>query len=162
MAGVPDGCPAEAAEADRASDIDAIWPDPERRLFNRLKPFRRVAARYDKLDEAVLPFIHLTAALVMIRGFVNTLTNPSRNPVPSTSKGITAFAVIPLVFKPFCQSGRRDLNPRPLDPQSSALAKLRYAPVPEGISGDWVIVEFPGALSMELPGRSDRCISRIA
>ena len=26
------------------------------------------------------------------------------------------------------QSGRRDLNPRPLDPQSSALAKLRYAP----------------------------------
>src|SRR5690349_16796047 len=27
------------------------------------------------------------------------------------------------------QSGRRDLNPRPLDPQSSALAKLRYAPI---------------------------------
>jgi hypothetical protein len=26
------------------------------------------------------------------------------------------------------ESGRRDLNPRPLDPQSSALAKLRYAP----------------------------------
>ena len=26
------------------------------------------------------------------------------------------------------KSGRRDLNPRPLDPQSSALAKLRYAP----------------------------------
>lgn len=37
------------------------------RLFNRLKQFRRVATRYDKLDETFLAFIHLTAALVMIR-----------------------------------------------------------------------------------------------
>lgn len=37
------------------------------RLFNRLKQFRRVATRYDKLDLAFLAFIHLTAALVMIR-----------------------------------------------------------------------------------------------
>jgi transposase len=37
------------------------------RLFHRLKPFRRVATRYDKLDETFLAFIHLTAALVMIR-----------------------------------------------------------------------------------------------
>jgi transposase len=37
------------------------------RLFNRLKRFRRVATRYDKLEETFLAFIHLTAALVMIR-----------------------------------------------------------------------------------------------
>lgn len=37
------------------------------RLFNRLKQFRRVATRYDKLDETFLAFIHLTAAVVMIR-----------------------------------------------------------------------------------------------
>ena len=37
------------------------------RLFNRLKQFRRVATRYDKLDETLLAFIHLAAALVMIR-----------------------------------------------------------------------------------------------
>ena len=37
------------------------------RLFNRLKQFRRVATRYEKLDETFLAFIHLTAALVMIR-----------------------------------------------------------------------------------------------
>jgi len=37
------------------------------RLFNRLKQFRRVATRYDKLDETFLAFIHLTAAFVMIQ-----------------------------------------------------------------------------------------------
>jgi transposase len=37
------------------------------RLFNKLKQFRRVATRYDKLDLSFLAFIHLTAALVMIR-----------------------------------------------------------------------------------------------
>jgi transposase len=37
------------------------------RLFNKLKQFRRIATRYDKLDLAFLAFIHLTAALVMIR-----------------------------------------------------------------------------------------------
>jgi transposase len=36
-------------------------------LFHRLKQFRRVATRYDKLDETFLAVIHLTAALVMIR-----------------------------------------------------------------------------------------------
>ena len=29
------------------------------RLFNRLKRFRRIAARYDKLDALFLAFIHL-------------------------------------------------------------------------------------------------------
>jgi transposase len=37
------------------------------RLFKRLKQFRRVATRYDKLHETFLAFIHLTDALVMIR-----------------------------------------------------------------------------------------------
>jgi len=37
------------------------------RLIARLKQFRRVATRYDKLDERYLAFIHLTAALIMIR-----------------------------------------------------------------------------------------------
>jgi transposase len=37
------------------------------RLFNKLKQFRRVATRYDKLDLSFLAFIHLTAALIMIR-----------------------------------------------------------------------------------------------
>ncbi len=37
------------------------------RLINRLKQFRRIATRYDKLDMAFLAFIHLAAALVMIR-----------------------------------------------------------------------------------------------
>ena len=33
------------------------------------------------------------------------------------------------IFRPAGEkSGRRDLNPRPLDPQSSTLAKLRHAP----------------------------------
>ena len=33
------------------------------------------------------------------------------------------------VFSPSEKSGRQDLNLRPLDPQSSALARLRYAPI---------------------------------
>ena len=37
------------------------------RLFSKLKQFRRVATRYDKLDLSFLAFIHLTAALIMIR-----------------------------------------------------------------------------------------------
>jgi transposase len=37
------------------------------RLFSKLKQFRRVATRYDKLDLSFLAFVHLTAALVMIR-----------------------------------------------------------------------------------------------
>jgi transposase len=37
------------------------------RFFSKLKQFRRVATRYDKLDETFLGFIHLTAALISIR-----------------------------------------------------------------------------------------------
>ena len=43
-------------------------------------------------------------------------------------EGVHDFRRKPLYLFAFRQSGRRDLNPRPLDPQSSALAKLRYAP----------------------------------
>jgi transposase len=98
IAGVPQGCPVDAAGADKSYDSDAIRSDlkqrgigpviPPRsnragaipydktkdrgrnaveRLFNRLKQFRRVATRYGKLDLTFLAFIHLTAALVMIR-----------------------------------------------------------------------------------------------
>ena len=37
------------------------------RLFSKLKQFRRIATRYEKLDETFLAFIHLTAALIMTR-----------------------------------------------------------------------------------------------
>jgi len=37
------------------------------RLINKLKQFRRVATRDDKLDLSFLAFIHLTAALIMAR-----------------------------------------------------------------------------------------------
>jgi transposase len=37
------------------------------RLVNRLKQFRRVATRYDKLAATFLAFVHLSAALIMIR-----------------------------------------------------------------------------------------------
>ena len=37
------------------------------RLINKLKQFRRVATRYDKLDLSFLAFIHLSAAFIMIR-----------------------------------------------------------------------------------------------
>ena len=41
-----------------------------------------------------------------------------------TRRSMTPSPLLSTIYK----SGRRDLNPRPLDPQSSALAKLRYAP----------------------------------
>ncbi len=37
------------------------------RLFSRLKQFRRVATRYDKLDAHFLAFIHLAATVVWLR-----------------------------------------------------------------------------------------------
>jgi len=37
------------------------------RFFSKLKQFRRVATRYDKLDETFLGFIHLAAALISMR-----------------------------------------------------------------------------------------------
>jgi transposase len=37
------------------------------RLIGKLKQFRGIATRYDKLAETFLAFIHLAAALIMIR-----------------------------------------------------------------------------------------------
>ena len=37
------------------------------RLFSRLKQFRRVATRYDKLDAHFLAFIHLAATVLWLR-----------------------------------------------------------------------------------------------
>jgi transposase len=37
------------------------------RFFNRLKQFRRVATRYDKLGKFYLAFVHLAATWLMIR-----------------------------------------------------------------------------------------------
>jgi len=40
---------------------------PVERLFSRLKQFRRVATRYDKLDAHFLAFIHLAATVRWLR-----------------------------------------------------------------------------------------------
>ena len=37
------------------------------RFFNRLKQFRRIATRYEKLSQTYLAFIHLVAAWLMIK-----------------------------------------------------------------------------------------------
>ena len=37
------------------------------RFFNRLKQFRRIATRYDKLGHTYLAFIHLVAAVLVIK-----------------------------------------------------------------------------------------------
>ena len=45
------------------------------RLLGKLKPFRRVATRYEKLKETFLGFIHLTLAFIRLRAslIVNTV-----------------------------------------------------------------------------------------
>ena len=42
------------------------------RFFNKLKPFRRIATRYDKLSRTFLAFVHLVATWMMVRSFINT------------------------------------------------------------------------------------------
>src|SRR5262245_56339238 len=37
------------------------------RFFNKLKPFRRIATRYEKLSHTFLAFIHLVAAWISIQ-----------------------------------------------------------------------------------------------
>jgi transposase len=59
----------------KANRVDPIWPDPERykelnkveRLFNRLKQFRRVATRYEKLAATFLAIVQITAAFQVVR-----------------------------------------------------------------------------------------------
>lgn len=40
---------------------------PIERLFSRLKQFRRLATRYDKLDRHFLAFVHLAATVLWLR-----------------------------------------------------------------------------------------------
>lgn len=40
--------------------------------FRKLLDFRRVATRYDKLARCFLAFVHLSAATILVRHFVNT------------------------------------------------------------------------------------------
>lgn len=40
---------------------------PVERLFSRLKQFRRVATRYDKLDAHFLAFVHIAATVLWLR-----------------------------------------------------------------------------------------------
>jgi len=40
---------------------------PVERLFSRLKQFRRVATRYDKLDAHLLAFVQLAATVIWLR-----------------------------------------------------------------------------------------------
>jgi putative transposase len=42
------------------------------RFFNKLKQFRRIATRYEKLRYTFLAFIHLPASWLIIKQFVNT------------------------------------------------------------------------------------------
>jgi transposase len=37
------------------------------RMFNKLKHFRRVATRYDKLATAFLSFVHLAASILLLK-----------------------------------------------------------------------------------------------
>jgi transposase len=58
-----------------ANRAEPIWYDAVRykernkieRLFNRLKQFRRVATRYDKLAKTFLAFVQIAAVFQMIR-----------------------------------------------------------------------------------------------
>lgn len=50
------------------------------RFRNQVKPYRRVATRYDKLDTSDLAFAHLASALVVLR-------HPETAHTPSLSSG---------------------------------------------------------------------------
>ncbi|MCA1956116.1 transposase, partial [Zymomonas sp.] len=41
------------------------------RMFNRLKPFRRIATRYDKTRKSFLAFLHIAAVKLWLPSFVN-------------------------------------------------------------------------------------------
>ena len=59
----------------KANRVEPIWYDEERykernkveRLFNRIKQFRRVATRYDKLATTFLAVVQITAAFQIVR-----------------------------------------------------------------------------------------------
>jgi transposase len=65
----------EAVIPSKTNRIEEIPYDKEQykcrqkveRFFNKLKHFRRIATRYDKLSRTFLAFIHLVATWMMIR-----------------------------------------------------------------------------------------------
>ena len=65
----------EAGIPPRANRAESIHYDAEKykmrekveRWFNKIKQFRRIATRYDKLARTFLAFVHLVATWVMIR-----------------------------------------------------------------------------------------------
>lgn len=42
------------------------------RLINKLKQFRRIATRYEKLGAVYMAMVHIASALIICREFVNT------------------------------------------------------------------------------------------
>ena len=48
---------------------EALYKERNRieRFFNKMKHFRRIATRYDKLASSFLAFVHLTAAFIAAR-----------------------------------------------------------------------------------------------
>ena len=65
----------EAVIPPRANRSEPMHYDAEKyklrekveRWFNKLKQFRRIATRYDKLSRTFLAFIHLAATWIMVR-----------------------------------------------------------------------------------------------
>ena len=43
------------------------WREQVERFFNKLKPFRRIATRYEKLSRTFLAFIHIVSTWMMLR-----------------------------------------------------------------------------------------------
>ncbi len=70
----------EAVIPPRATRTEALAYDPEQdkvreqveRFFNKLKPFRRMATRDEKLSRTFLALIHLVSTWIMLRSFFNT------------------------------------------------------------------------------------------
>ena len=70
----------EAVIPARSNQTETIHHDQEKykrrqqveRFFNKLKQFRRIATRYDKLARTFLAFVHIVSAWSMLRSFVNT------------------------------------------------------------------------------------------
>ena len=65
----------EAVIPSKANRIESIHHDAQKyklrekveRFFNKLKQFRRIATRYDKLSRTFLAFIHIVSAWIMLR-----------------------------------------------------------------------------------------------
>ena len=67
--GGADACPVVAARREPIHYEAEKYELREKieRWFNKLKQFRRIATRYDKLSRTFLAFIHLAATWIMVR-----------------------------------------------------------------------------------------------